>query len=189
MSHEDDVRTMVHREFRRRGFRRFFVRVGLVMGLILGGLVGVAVPTQSTYTDALHRQAQVEQYAADAILDKYTSLLSYLEGGKDAAFLRNEKIDARVKELYREHRRQATGLDAEAKAVTEGVRDLPVSVVTHPMLAMRAGIEGLGKPDLLHTQVYKQAGAGALVGCLVGLGLAALVTHRRREKSSARSSQ
>jgi len=82
MSHEGDVRRAVHKEFRRRGFRRFLVRVGLVLGLILGGLVGAAVPTQSTYTDALHRQAQVEQYAADAILDKYTSILSYLEGGR-----------------------------------------------------------------------------------------------------------
>ena len=183
MSHEGDVRRAVHKEFRRRGFRRFLVRVGLVLGLILGGLVGAAVPTQSTYTDALHRQAQVEQYAADAILDKYTSILSYLEGGKEAAFLRNEKIDARVKELYQEHRHQSTGLDREAKAVTERVQGLPVSIATHPMLAVRAGIEGLGRPDLLHTQVYKQAGAGALLGCLVGWGLAAFVTHRRREKS------
>ena len=183
MSHENDVRTVVRREFRRRGFRRFLVRVGLVMGLVLGGLVGAAVPTQSTYTDALHRQAQVEQYAADAILDKYTSILSYLEGGKEAAFLRNEKIDAKIKELYREHRRKAIELDAEARALTDGAGSLPVGIVTHPGLAIRAAIEGLGKPDLLHAQVYKQAGAGALTGCLVGWGLAALVTHRRREKS------
>jgi hypothetical protein len=183
MSHEDDVRRVVHKEFRRRGFRRFLVRVGLVMGLVLGGLIGAAVPTQSTYTDALHRQAQAEQYAADAILDKYTSILSYLEGGKEAAFLRNEKIDAKVKELYQAHRYQATELDREAKAVTDGARGLPVSVVTHPVLAMRAGIEGLGRPDLMHTQVYKQAGAGALGGCLVGWALAAFVTHRRRENS------
>ena len=188
MSHEDEVRSVVHKEFRRRGFRRFLVRVGMVMGLLLGGLAGAAIPTLATYTDALHRQAQVEQYAADAILDKYTSILSYLEGGKEAAFLRNEKIDARVKELYQEHRRQATGLEAEAKAVTEGTRGLPVSIVTHPVLAMRAGIEGLGKPDLMHTQVYKQAGAGALVGCLLGWALAAFVTHRGRERSQARLS-
>jgi hypothetical protein len=182
MSHENDVATVVRREFRRRGFRRFLVRVGLVIGLVLGGLCGAAVPTQSTYTDALNRQAHVERYAADAILDKYTSILSYLEGGKEAAFLRDEKIDPRTKELYRDHRRKATEFDAEGRALADGVQSLPVSIVTHPGLAIGAGIEGLGKPDLLDAQVYKQAGAGALLGSLVGWGLAALVTRRRGEK-------
>jgi hypothetical protein len=182
MSHEDDVRTVVNKEFRRRGFRRFFVRVGLVLGLVLGGLGGAAVPTQSTYTNALHGQASAEQYAADAILDRYTSILSYFEGGKEAAFLRAEKIDPEIKELYRDHRRKAAEFEAEARALADGGRSLPVSIVNHPGLAIRAGIDGLGQPDLLHTQVYKQAGAGALVGSLVGWGLAALVTRRRREK-------
>jgi hypothetical protein len=187
MSHESDVATAVKHEFRRRGFRRFLVRVGLLLGLVLGGLGGAAVPTRSTYTDALHRQAGVEQYAADAILDKYTSLLSYLEGGKEAAFLRAEKVDPRIKELYRDHRRKAAELDAEAKALADGVRSLPASIVTHPGLATQAGIEGLGKPDLLHTQVYKQAGAGALAGGLLGWCLAALVTRRSGERTRPRS--
>ncbi len=186
MTHQHEVATVVKKELRRRGFRRFLVRVGLLFGLVLGGLGGAAVPTQSTYTDALHRQAGIEQYAADAILDKYTNILSYFEGGKEAAFLRAEQIDPRIKELYREHRRQATDLDAEATALTGGGRSLPVSIVTHPGLAIQAGTEGLGKPDLLHTQVYKQAGAGALAGALVGWGLAALAT-RSREKRRVRS--
>jgi len=63
MSHAGDVRRVVQKEFRRRGFRRLLGRVGLVMGLILGGLFGAAVPTQSAYTDALHSQAQAEQSA------------------------------------------------------------------------------------------------------------------------------
>ena len=182
MRHDDDVRTVVKKEFRRRGFRRFFVRAGVVVGLVLGGLAGAAVPTRSTYTDALHRQAQSEQFAADAILDTHTGILSFLEGGRDAAFLRNEKVDPRTKELYREHRRKAAELEADAKALADGVQSLPAGIVAHPGLAFRAGVEGLGKPDLLHTQVYKQAGAGALAGCLVGWGLVALVTRRRREE-------
>ena len=182
MSHDKEVAIAVKKEFRRRGFRRFVVRVGLVIGLVLGGLCGAAVPTRSTYTAALHRQAQVDQYAADAVLDKYTSILSYLEGGKEAAFLRDEKIEARTKELYRDHRQKATELDAEAKALVDGARSLPLSIVTHPGLAFRTGIEGLGKPDLLHAQVYKQAIAGALVGTLVGLILGMFVTRRRRDR-------
>jgi hypothetical protein len=182
MSHEKDVATAVKKELRRRGFRRFLVRVGLLIGLVVGGLGGAAVPTQSTYTDALRRQARVEQYAADSILDKYTSILSYFEGGKEAAFLRDEKIDPRAKELYRDYRRKATEFDAEARTLTGGAQSLPVSIVTHPGLAIRAGIEGFGKPDLLHAQVYKQVGAGALAGSLVGWGLAALITRRRGER-------
>jgi hypothetical protein len=182
MSHEDDVRTEVNREFRRRGLRRFVVRGGMLIGLVLGGLGGAAVPTRSTYTKALHAQANVEQYAADAILDKYTSILSVFEGGKEAAFLRAEKVDPQVKELYRDHRRKATELEAEARALADGAQSLPRSIVTHPGLAVRAGIEGLGQPDLLHAQVYKQAGAGALLGCLVGWGLAAMVTRRRGKR-------
>lgn len=179
MSEDPAVTRAVHKEFRRRGWRRFLIKVGLVVGLVLGGLGGAAFPTQSTYTDALHRQAHVEQYAADAILGQYTSILSYLEGGRESAFLRNEKIDAGVKDLYREHKRKATAYDAEAKALTDGVQSLSNSIVTHPGLAIQAGIEGLAKPDLLNAQVYKHAGAGALAGALVGLALAALVTRRR----------
>jgi hypothetical protein len=180
---EDPVVTRaVHKELRRRGLRRFLIKAGLVVGLVLGGLGGAAFPTQSTYTDALHRQAHVEQYAADTILDKYTSILSYFEGGKESAFLRNEKIDAGIKDLYREHKRKATAYDAEAKTLTDGVQSLSNSIVTHPGLAIQAGIEGLGKPDLLNAQVYKHAGAGALAGALVGFGLAALVTRRRGRK-------
>jgi hypothetical protein len=182
MSEDPVITRAVNKEFRRRGLRRFLIKAGLVVGLVLGGLGGVALPTQSTYTDALHRQAHVEQYAADAILDKYTSILSYFEGGKEGAFLRNEKIDAGIKDLYREHKRKATAYDAEAKTLTDGVQSLSISIVTHPGLGIRAGIEGLGKPDLLDGQVYKHAGAGALAGGLVGLGLAALVTRRRGKK-------
>jgi hypothetical protein len=182
MSEDPVVTRAVKKEFRRRGLRRILIKAGLVVGLVLGGLGGAAVPTQSTYTDALHRQAHIEQYAADAILDKYTSILSYLEGGRESAFLRNEKIDAGIKDLYREHKRKATAYDAEAKALTDGVQSLSTSIVTHLGLAIQAGIEGLGKPDLLDAQVYKQAAAGALAGGLVGLGLAALVTRRRGGK-------
>ena len=187
MRSEDDVAVAVKKELRRRGFRRFLGRVGLLIGLVLGGLGGAAVPTQSTYTDALQRQANVERYAADSILDKYTSLLSLLEGGKEATFLRDEKIDPQVKELYREHRQKATELGAEASALTDGAESLLASIVTHPGLAFQAGVEGLGKPDLLDTQVYKQAGAGALAGGLVGLALGRLATRRRGEKRSGGS--
>ena len=178
MRSEDDVAVAVKKELRRRGFRRFLGRVGLLIGLVLGGLGGGAVPTQSTYTDALQRQANVERYAADSILDKYTSLLSLLEGGKEATFLRDEKIDPQVKELYREHRQKATELGAEARALADGLKSLLASIVTYPGLALQAGVEGLGRPDLLDTQVYKQAGAGALAGSLAGLSLAALLTRR-----------
>ena len=187
MSQDDDVDAAVKKELHRRGFRRFLVRVGLVLGFVLGGLGGAAVPTQSTYTDALHRQAGVERYAADAILDTYTSILSYLEGGKEAAFLRDEKIDPRMKQPYRDHRRKAVELDAEARALTDQARSLPVSIATHPGIALQAGVEGLGKPDLLDTQVYKQAGAGALVGSLAGLSLAALATRRHGHRRHVRS--
>jgi hypothetical protein len=179
MSHEHEVATEVKKELRRRGFRRFVVRVGLVIGLVLGGLTGAAIPTRSTYTDALHRQAEVERYAADAILDTHTSVLSYLEGGKEAAFLRDEKIQTRTKELYRDLRRKATDLDAEAKALASGTQSLPVSILAHPGLAFRAGVDGLGRPDLMHTQVYKQAGAGALAGGLLGMVLGATAMRRR----------
>ena len=178
MSRDNDVDVAVKKELRRRGFRRFLVRVGLVFGFVLGGLGGAAAPTRSTYTDALLRQAGVERYAADAMLDTFTSVLSYLEGGKEAAFLRDEKVDPRTKQLYRDHRRKAADLDAEARAVTDQDRSLPASIVTHPGIAVRSGIEGLGRPDLLDTQVYKQAGAGALAGSLAGICLAALLTRR-----------
>lgn len=180
MSRDNDVDAAVRKELRRRGFRRFLVRVGLVLGFVLGGLGGAAVPTRSTYTDALHRQAGVERYGADAMLDTYTNILSYLEGGREAAFLRDEKIDPRTKQLYLDHRRKAAELDAEAGTVTDQARSLPASIVTHPGIAVRSGIEGLGKPDLLDTQVYKQAGAGALAGSLAGMSLAALLTRRHR---------
>ena len=182
MRSEDDVDVAVKRELRRRGVRRFLGRVGLLIGLVLGGLGGAAVPTQATYTDALERQASVERYAADSILDKYTSILSLLEGGKEAAFLRDEKVDPQVKELYREHRQKATALGAEARALTDGLKSLLASIVTYPGLALQAGVEGLGRPDLLDTQVYKQAGAGALAGGLLGLVLGRLATRRRGGK-------
>jgi hypothetical protein len=183
MGHEHDVERVVNKEFRRRGVRRVAVRGGLVVGFLLGGLGGAAIPTQSTYTDALQRQANVEHYAADAILDRFTSILSVFEGGKEAAFLRAEKIDPKIKDLYRDHRRKAAELSAAAKALTDGVQSLPLSLVNHPLLAMRAGFEGLGKPDLLRTQVYKQAGAGALAGSVVGWMLAAMVTRRKDRRS------
>ena len=186
MSQDNDVDAAVKKELRRRGFRRFLVRVGLVFGFVLGGLGGAAVPTQSTYTDSLHRQAGVERYAADAMLDTYTSILSYLEGGKEAAFLRDEKIDPRTKQLYRDHRRKAAELDAEAAAVTDQAQSLPASIVSHPWMAVRSGIEGLGKPDLLDAQVYKQAGAGALAGSLAGVSLAALFTRRHGRRRRVR---
>ncbi|MCG6962107.1 MAG: hypothetical protein LJE95_02445 [Acidobacteria bacterium] len=187
MRPENDAATVVKREFRRRGFRRFLVRVGLVIGLVLGGLCGAAIPTKSTYVDALQRQAGVEQYAADAILRKYTSILSYLEGGREAAFLHNDKVDPRAKDLYRDHRRKAAELASEVRAVTGGAQSLPASIVSHPGLAFRAGAEGLGKPDMLDAQVYKQTGAGALAGSLLGWGLAMIVTRRRGARRHARS--
>ena len=186
MSDDAAVTRMVEKEFRRRGLRRFLLRAGLALGIVLGGFAGAAVPTRATYVDALDRRARSEDDAATAILATYTSVLAYLEGGREAAFLRDGKVDPAIKQLYREHRHRAEACSAEARTLSDGVQSLVVSLLTHPRLALRAGLEGLGKPDLFDAQVYKQAGGGALAGGLAGLALAALATRRRRTAGGGR---
>lgn len=177
----DDIGIEVNREIRRQKVRGFFIKTAGIAGIIGGGLVGASAPRTSDYVAELNREATVQQYVCDSILDKYTGITAIFKGGKENALLNDKKLDPQIKDLYREHKARGAEYTQEAAAVSDGSKHVAYSIAAHPRVAYGAFRANFGKAALTDDTTWKMAGAGAAAGGLVGAIGVAVLTRRKRK--------
>ena len=177
----DDVSIAVDKELRRRKIRGFFIKTTGLVGIVAGGLVGASAPRTSDYVAELKREATVQQYVCDSILEKYTGITAIFKGGKENALLNDKKLDPQIKDLYREHKARGAEYTQEATAVLNGSKPIAYSVASHPGVAYGAFRANFGKAAITDDSTWKMAGAGAAAGGLVGAIGAAVLTRRKRK--------
>lgn len=176
----DEVGAAVSREFRRQSIRRFLIKGAGIAGIVAGGLIGASVPRAADYTAELRREATVEKYVCDSLLDKYTGMTAIFKGGKEKAFLGDDDIDPALKDLYSEHKARGALYAREAGAVESGAKHALVSAASHPGVAYDAVRSNFGKAALADSRTWKNGGAGALAGGLFGVTCVAYATRKRR---------